>query len=435
VSIAATRANGRLGPPGNYRRRAVDLHRASGGHLDQAVPTALEALAANKGRSALTSLGIIIGVAAVIVMISVGQGASAQVSQRLQGLGTNVITVMPGSGQRGGVQAGAGSVSTLTESDADAILVSVPGVLRLSPVINGNAQVIAGNRNWQTRVSAVRPDFQLLQNWSMAAGSFFSAADNASSDNVAVIGQTVANNLFTADVSPVGQSIRIRTVPFIVIGVLASKGGGGFQDQDDVILIPYETGQIRLFGINATGQILVQASDANQVPAMRQDIESLLRERHRLATDEDSDFSIRTSNEIVDTASGVTQTLTLLLAGVASVSLVVGGIGIMNIMLFTVSERTREIGIRLAIGARPGDVLLQFLVEAVVLSISGGILGILLGMSVSLVVPILAQWPTVVSLPAIALAFGFSVMVGVFFGIYPARKASRLNPIDALRYE
>jgi putative ABC transport system permease protein len=409
--------------------------RGGGGRFAMSFPSALEALGANKGRAILTTLGIIIGVAAVIVMVSLGQGASSQVSARLQGLGTNVLTVSPGSSQSGGVRGGAGTNTSLTKADERAILEEVPDISAISAVVSGNSQVIFGNQNWQTRVQGVRPEFQQIQNWQIARGGFFTAQDDAGARNVAVLGQTVARTLFPSGQDPIGQIIRIRTVPFTVVGVLATKGATGFQDQDDVIYIPFETGQVRLFGVNALNSIQVQASKAEQTDDITQGITQLLRQRHRLQSNQANDFTVRSSNDIIETAQGVTQTLTLLLSGVAAVSLIVGGIGIMNIMLVSVTERTREIGIRMAIGARPGDVLAQFLVEAIVLSVMGGLIGIALGIGVAIAVPKFVGWATVISYTSIGIAFGFAAMVGVFFGFYPARKASQLNPIDALRFD
>jgi putative ABC transport system permease protein len=425
--------------PSEHERDAFDIlasapPRGRGGRLAMSLPSALEALAANKGRAVLTTLGIIIGVGAVIVMVSLGQGASAQVNARLASLGTNVLTIQPGSSQSGGVRGGAGSVQTLKEGDAQAIAEEVPGVAHVSPVVQGNAQVIAGNKNWSTRIQGVRPDFFAIQNWQIASGGFFTGEDDASARSVALLGQTAASNLF-GDQYPVGQQIRIRNVPFTVIGVLASKGAAGFQDQDDVVLIPFETGQVRMFGQTALNSIQVQGTSGDQMDEVNQDITALLRRRHRLGANQADDFQVRSSNDIVETAQSVSQTMTLLLGGVAGVSLVVGGIGIMNIMLVSVTERTREIGIRMAIGARPGDVLSQFLVEAVVLSVLGGLIGIAIGVGLAIGLPKFVGWATVISYSAIAIAFGFSALIGIFFGLYPARKASQLNPIDALRYD
>src|SRR5579871_796289 len=351
--------------------------RASWMRLFQTIPSALAALRANKGRSLLTTLGIIIGVAAVIAIVALGEGASASVASQLSGLGTNVLTIMPGSSSSGGVAAGAGSTTTLKASDATAIA-GVSGVSAVSPVVSGSAQIIAGSQNWSTRVQAVLPSYAQIEDWTVASGTFFTDQDNTSSNNVAVIGQTVATNLFPGGTSPVGQSIRIRNVPFTVIGVLNSKGStaGPGGDQDDTVMIPFQTGQVRLFGATSINQIMVQVADANQMSSVQSSIESVLRQRHAIQTGGADDFSIRNNNDLITRVSSVSSTMTLLLGGVAAVSLVVGGIGIMNIMLVSVTERTREVGIRLGIGAQPMDVMLQFLVEAVVLALLGGVVGI-----------------------------------------------------------
>jgi putative ABC transport system permease protein len=418
-----------------FETLAADLPRGKAGRLAQSVPSAFEALRANKGRAVLTALGIIIGVAAVIVMVALGEGASAQVRDRLAGLGTNVITISPGSARSGGARTGAGSASTLKAEDATAIEREVEGVARLSPVVNGNAQVIAGGQNWQTRVQGIRPDYLAIQNYTLARGALFSLQDDEAARNVALLGQTVTGNLFPGRQDPVGQVIRIRNVPFTVVGVLAPKGQTGFQDQDDMVFVPFRAAQLRLFGSNAINSISVQADQADNMDTVSAGVSQLLRERHRLQPREADDFTVRSSNDIIETAQGVTQTLTMLLGGVAAVSLIVGGIGIMNIMLVSVTERTREIGIRMAIGARPGDVLAQFLVEAVVLSVMGGLIGIGLGIALAIGLPRMMGWAAVISLGSIGVAFGFAALVGIFFGFYPARKAAALNPIDALRYE
>jgi putative ABC transport system permease protein len=403
--------------------------------LLQTIPSALAALRANKGRSILTTLGIIIGVAAVIAIVALGQGASASVSNQLQGLGVNLLTITPGSASSGGARTGAGSSITLKPADADAISQKIPGLTGVSPVVSGNAQIIAGAQNWSTRIQSVAPAYLTINDWTIAEGSGFTDTDNTNAANVAVLGQTVATNLFPSGASPIGQLVRIRNVPFTVIGVLASKGASGFGDQDDTVMIPFRTGQVRLFGPFSINQIVVQVADGSQLTTASNQLEALLRARHQLTSTQADDFSIRNNADIISRVSSVSDTLTLLLGGVAAVSLVVGGIGIMNIMLVSVTERTREIGIRLAIGAQPRDVLFQFLVEAVVLSLLGGIIGILVGSGTALLLPVIAGWTTVLPWNAIVLSFGVSAAIGMFFGIYPARKASQLDPIVALRYE
>jgi putative ABC transport system permease protein len=399
--------------------------------LLETVPSALAALLANKGRSILTTLGIIIGVAAVISIVALGEGASASVATQLSGLGTNLLTIQPGSAQSGGARSGAGTAVTLTAADADAIAQNVANLTGVSPVVSGNSQLIAGAQNWSTRVQGVTPSYLSIENWTIAQGAAFTDQANTNSANVVLLGDTVVQDLFPNGQSPVGQVIRIRNVPFTVVGVLGAKGGG----QDDTALIPFQTAQVRLFGASNINQIVLQVADASLMTTATNDVTALLRQRHRLTSNQASDFRIQNNNDLITRVSSVSQTMTALLGGVAAVSLVVGGIGIMNIMLVSVTERTREIGIRLAIGARPRDVLMQFLVEAVVLSVLGGVIGILIGSAVALLLPTVAGWTTVLPWNAIVLAFGVSAAIGMFFGIYPARKASQLDPIVALRYE
>ena len=394
-----------------------------GMRLGQTIPSALQALRANKGRSLLTALGIIIGVAAVIIVVALGQGATAAVSSQLQSLGTDQLTISPGSTTTGGVSGGAGSVSTLTSADATALQQDVQGIKAISPVVQTNAQVIAGGKNWSTRITGVLPAYQQIQSWTLSKGTFFSQADDDAYLNVAVIGQTVATNLFPDGQDPVGQTIQVRSTPFTVIGVLASKGSSGFQDQDDTILVPLQTAQVRLLGSKTASSIVVQVADTSKMTQLQTAITAEMRVIHKLSSTAAADFSIRNNADLVSRVSSVSDTMTYLLGGVAFVSLIVGGIGIMNIMLVSVTERTREIGIRAAIGAQPNDIMAQFLVEAMVISVIGGLIGMGIGVAVALLMPMLAGWATSLSWVAMAIAFGFSAFVGIFFGFYPARKA------------
>jgi putative ABC transport system permease protein len=408
--------------------------RRGGLRFTQSIPSALEALRANKGRAILTTLGIVIGVAAVISIVALGQGSSASVTSRLAGLGTNVLTLSNASSRSSGIAAGAGTGNALKLADAEAIE-NVNGVVAVSPIVQGNSQIIAGNQNWQTRVQGVRANYQQIGNWEVAYGGFFTEQDDAASRNVVVIGQTVATNLFSNPSSAVGQYILVRNIPSIVVGVLAPKGSGFGGDQDDAVFVPFNMARVRLFGTSNINSISIQAENADVMTQVTTDITALLRQRHRLQASQPNDFQIRNNNSLVETVTNVSQTMTWLLGGVAAVSLVVGGIGIMNIMLVSVTERTREIGIRMAIGARGSDILAQFLIEAIVLSMLGGIIGIVIGVAVAYGANALAGWAISVPAWSIGLAFGFSAAVGIFFGIYPARKASRLDPIEALRYQ
>jgi putative ABC transport system permease protein len=403
--------------------------------LGQSIGSALEALKSNKLRAFLTALGIIIGVGAVIVMVGLGEGAQASVQSRLARLGTNLLTIQPGSGNVGGVRQGSGSLPTLNELDVQAIQQQVPGISEITPILeSGGVQAQAGNQNWSTTVQAGYPSMLAIQDWEIDQGAAFDNTDETQSALVADIGQTVAKNLF-GNANPVGQRIMIRNVPVIVKGTLVSKGSNGFQDQDDIILMPFSTAQIRLFNRPYVNSVSVQVSDPNQIDTIQAEITSLLETRHHIRTGQQDDFRIRNNNQLIQTATDTASTFTFLLAGVAAVSLVVGGIGIMNIMLVSVTERTREIGIRMAVGARKGNILSQFLTEALLLSAAGGIIGIVIGIGTSLIMGRLAGWTTLVTPQAIFLSFGFAAAVGVFFGYYPARKASELNPIEALRYE
>jgi putative ABC transport system permease protein len=398
--------------------------------------SAFRALQRNKMRSFLTMLGIIIGVAAVIAMLAIGQGAEYSVKQQISALGTNVLIVFPGSQQQGGVRTGAGTMTTLTEEDAAAIQKECPAVAFVSPGARSGGQVIAGNLNWGTSIEGGSADYLEIRKWTIEYGEFFSDQDVKAASKVCVLGRTVAENLFPEGGSPVGQNVRIRNVPFRVIGVLAKKGQNAMgQDQDDVILAPYTTVLRRLSHFPYLRQILISATSQSNINAAQAQITELLRMRHKIAQYDADDFTIRNQTDLAATATATTEVLTILLASIASVSLLVGGIGIMNIMLVSVTERTREIGIRMSVGARGRDILTQFLIEALVLSLLGGIIGILLGVGGSSAISSLAKWPTIITAFSIILSFGFSIAIGIFFGFYPARKAAMLNPIDALRYE
>ncbi len=397
--------------------------------------SAFRALQRNKMRSFLTMLGIIIGVGAVIAMLAVGQGAEYSVKEQIASLGTNVLMVYPGSQQQSGVRTGAGSAVTLTEDDATAIARECPAVQYISPGSMAGGQAIAGNLNWSTLIQGVGVDYLEIREWPLAYGEFFTDQDVKAAAKVCILGQTVADNLFPES-SPVDQTVRIRNVPFKVVGVLSRKGQNAMgQDQDDVILSPYTTVIQRLSHFTNLRYILVSATSLNAIPVAQSQITDLLRMRHKIQPYEADDFTIRNQSDLANTATATTQILTILLASIASVSLLVGGIGIMNIMLVSVTERTREIGIRMSIGARARDILTQFLIEALVLSLLGGTTGIILGLVGSSVISHIAKWPTIVTAFSIALSFGFSISIGIFFGFYPARKAAMLNPIDALRYE
>ncbi len=397
--------------------------------------SAFRALRRNKMRSFLTMLGIIIGVAAVIAMLAIGQGAEYSVQQQINALGTNVLIILPGSQQTGGLHVGAGSMTTLTEEDAAAIAQECSAVALVSPGARSGGQVIAGNLNWATGIEGTGTDYLEIRKWTIAYGEYFTEQDVKGATKVCVLGKTVADNLFP-DSSPVGQNIRIRNVPFKVIGVLEKKGQNAMgQDQDDIILAPYSTVLRRLSHFPYLRQVLVSATSPANIVVAQNQISELLRMRHKIAAYDQDDFTIRNQADLATAANATTQILTILLASIASVSLLVGGIGIMNIMLVSVTERTREIGIRMSVGARGRDILTQFLIEALVLSLLGGIMGILLGVGGSSAISSFAKWPTIITAFSIVLSFGFSIAIGIFFGFYPARKAALLNPIDALRYE
>jgi putative ABC transport system permease protein len=396
---------------------------------------ALKALARNKMRAFLTMLGIIIGVGAVIAMVAIGEGAKSTIRAQIASLGTNVLIIMPGTSNQGGVRAGFGSVNTLVDGDARAMIREVRAVAYASPVLRRPEQLVAGNLNWGTLAQGVAPEFQQIREWQIAEGRFLHDGDMESAAKVVVLGETVVRNLFGND-DPIDSVIRIRNIPFRVVGVLAPKGQTGQgTDQDDTVMIPYTTMQKRLMRITWLQSIVVKATNAERVQEAQEQITSLLRQRHRIGPEREDDFNVRNLSDITEAATTSARVMTVLLGSVAGISLLVGGIGIMNIMLVSVTERTREIGIRMAVGARSRDIMLQFLVEAVVMAATGGIIGIFLGIGSSEVLKTWAQWPTLIDPAIVAIAFLFSGAVGVFFGFYPAKKAATLDPIEALRYE
>ncbi len=405
-------------------------------NISNVMKVSYRSLGRNKMRSFLTMLGIIIGVAAVIAMLAIGQGASRAIDQQIAGLGTNVVMVFPFASSQGHVRFQAGATSRLTKSDADAIGAQCPAVKYISPAVRVIAQIIAGTQNWQTQILGVYPSFEQIRNWPVQSGGYFTSQDEQTSAKVCILGQTVANNLFGTGTIPLGATVQIRDVPFKVVGVLAPKGQSSMgQDNDDIIIAPFSTVQKKLAGTIYANYFFASALSPEAVNAAVDEITQFLRIKHNLRSWNPNDFTVNTQTEIASAAEATTQTMTILLASVAAISLLVGGIGIMNIMLVSVTERTREIGIRMAVGARGNDVLTQFLVEAVSLSLAGGIAGILLGVLTSNVVSNIQQWPIVISPQSVGLGFFFAAMIGTFFGWYPARRAANLNPIDALRYE
>ena len=396
---------------------------------------AFRALRRNKLRTVLTMLGIIIGVGAVIAMVALGRGAKAQVEARIAALGQNVIMVFSGSINRGGVYTGFGGAGTLTVEDADAMGKEVPGVVAVSPEVRTGAQIMAGNNNWQTQVMGEGVDYLAIRQWDLADGAMFTDLDVRSAAKVCILGKTTADKLFPEE-DPIGKTIRIKNVPVKVLGLLKPKGVSMMgSDQDDTVIVPYTTGMKRFAGVTMLRSINVQAASADQIASVQNGIAELLRQRHRIQAGRDDDFMMRNQQELAETQNATAETMGALLAGIAGVSLLVGGIGIMNIMLVSVTERTREIGIRMAVGARGHDILLQFLIEAVTLSSTGGVLGIALGVGGAKLITEIKNWPTLVSVESIVIAFIFSAAVGIFFSFYPARQASQLDPIDALRYE
>jgi putative ABC transport system permease protein len=397
--------------------------------------TALRALRRNKLRSSLTALGIIIGVFAVVAMVALGNGTRASIESQVAGLGQNMLIVYAGSRRSGGVNGGLGSASAITLEDAEALRREIPDVAASSPEVTTTAQAIANGRNWSTTIAGEAPEYLVIRDWALASGSMFTDREVRSAAKVAVLGDKTAHELFGV-LDPVGQTVRVGNMPFVIIGVLATKGAGvGGQNQDDRVVIPYTTAMKRITGDKYLRSVYLEVGQAERIPIAQQQITRLLRQRHRLLAGDSDDFNIFSQQEINDTVNTVTSTLTLLLGAIASLSLVVGGIGIMNIMLVSVTERTREIGIRISVGAQPGDIRIQFLIEAITLSLLGGLVGVLLGVGTTRLIAAVSSFKPIVTMGSIVLAFTVSFTIGVFFGFYPARRASLLDPIDALRYE
>jgi len=401
----------------------------------QTLRLALQALVRNRSRSLLTMLGVVIGVAAVIVTVAIGTGAKTSVANQINGLGSNLVIVIPGSVQTSGARTGNGGASTLTVQDGLAIA-KLPGVSAVSPAVNVRTQLIANGQNWQTTATGVAPTYTVVRSWDVVTGRFFTQAETADAAKVAVLGQTVVKQLFADGSNPIGRTVFVKNVPFTVIGTLSAKGqSGAGQDQDDTVLIPYTSALERLTGGTTVGTLMVSAVDGDHIAAVQSQITGLLEQRHAIASGQPDDFQVRNLQDIAQAASATASILGLLLAAVAAVSLLVGGIGIMNIMLVSVTERTREIGLRVALGARGAAILRQFLIEAVVLSTGGGALGVVLGVVGAAAIALFAKWPATVPISAVAMALAFSAAVGVFFGYWPARKAAALDPIRALRFE
>ena len=396
---------------------------------------AAESIARNKMRSLLTMLGIVIGVAAVIVMVAIGNGAKLQITAAINGMGTNVIMIMPTSTTHAGASSGAATYSKLTVADAMKIKREATLVAAISPVVVAEAQVIGGDGNWKTRINGVSTDFFKIRDWNTSLGEIFTDADVQSGRKVALLGATVAQKLFAGS-DPIGAHIQIGRVPFTVVGILQEKGGGGRGgDEDDVVVMPYTTAQTRLKGDVDIGHMFASAFTASQIPAAQEEIAEIMRDAHKLKPGAEDDFFLRNQIEIIQAMSSTTRTMSALLAAIASISLLVGGIGIMNIMLVSATERTHEIGIRMAIGARGADILSQFLVESIALSVMGGLVGLVCGYVGATLVARITGWNVVTPVSAVLIALGFSAAVGLFFGVYPARRAAGLRPVDALRYE
>ena len=401
----------------------------------ESITIALHELFANKLRSVLTMLGIIIGVAAVIAMVSIGMGVKSNVEDSMASLGSNMLIVTPGAANSGGIRGAAGSRESLKYDDAMAIKKKIKNIDHVSPIVQRSYQIVYGNQNWNTVVMGVTPEYMAIRSLTLTVGTFISQTDNDKRQRVAVIGPTVARNLFGSE-NPIGKNIRIHNQPFKIIGVLASKGQSSMgQDQDDVVIVPLMTEQERLLGITHIQMINLQVSEASKIVQVQSEVEMLLRQRHHILHGKDNDFTVNNLTSLVETVTQQTTMLTILLGSIAGISLLVGGIGIMNIMMVSVTERTREIGIRKALGATFGNIMLQFLIESVVMGVVGGILGICLGCAISVAISHVGEFKTVITATPILVSFSFAVGIGLFFGIYPARKAAKLDPIDALRYE
>jgi putative ABC transport system permease protein len=400
------------------------------------IKIAYRSLSRNKLRSFLTMLGIIIGVASVIAMLAIGQGSKQNIQASVESLGSNTIMLIPGASNQGGVRLEAGSANSLRREDADAILARCDLVKYVSPIVYKGAQVISGSQNWHTVIYGVLNDYFDIRNFSVIEGSKFNPTDDRAAAKVCIIGQTVNSKLFGENSSPVGETIRINSIPFKIIGILEKKGQNSFgQDQDDIIIAPFSSVQKRLLSTTNVNSIFASALSQELIEDAADEISTLIRERHKLLPSDEDDFTVRTQQDIANIFGTVSKVMTILLASIASISLLVGGIGIMNIMLVSVTERTREIGIRLAVGAKSRDVLVQFMIESIFISFIGGFIGVCLGILISSIVAKYGGWPISITLFSIVLAFGFSSLIGIFFGWYPARKASNLNPIEALRYE
>lgn len=404
-------------------------------HLKNLLKVAIKSILKARMRSLLTALGIIIGVAAVVVMVAIGDGAQKQVEQQISALGSNLIVIFPGSSTSGGINMGAGSINRFTMDDVNKIQDDATLIKAVSPIVRSGGQVIGGSGNWSTQVQGVSPNYLDIRDWRLASGDFFTDKDIVSRSKVAVLGQTVLKQLFPND-DPIGQQIRIRNVPFKVIGVLTAKGQSSFgTDMDDIIMAPATTVLDRLTGGRYITYIQASANSTDQIDAAQDELKTIMREAHHLYPGQDDDFTVRNQAELTQAATATSQILTILLASVAGVSLIVGGIGIMNIMLVSVTERTREIGIRLSVGARTSDVMIQFLTEAIVLSLAGGLIGVLLSVGIIFILNSYTSMAAVISPTIIFISVGFAGIIGIFFGFYPAKKAANLNPIDALRYE